>query len=215
MISAGVPCGDDLAAVDAGAGADVDDVVGGADRVLVVLDDEDGVAEIAQALERLEQARVVALMQADRRLVEHVEHAGEARADLRGEADALALAARQRAGGARERQIVEADVVEEFRRSRISFRMRDAISLCFCVNVFGRSSNQTFAALIDSVADFADVLAADLHAERLRLQAIAVAGLAGCAAWKRDSSSRTQSLSVSRQRRSMLGITPSNAFSVL
>ncbi len=28
-------------------------------------------------------------MQADGRLVEHVEHAGEARADLRGEADAL------------------------------------------------------------------------------------------------------------------------------
>ena len=44
--------GDDLAAVDAGAGAHVDDVVGGADRVLVMLDDEHGVAEVAQALQR-------------------------------------------------------------------------------------------------------------------------------------------------------------------
>ena len=104
---------DDLAAVDAGAGADVDHVVGGADRVLVVLDHDHRVADVAQVLERLEQPRVVALVQADRRLVQHVEHAGQAGADLRGQADALALAARQRAGGARQRQIVEADVVQE------------------------------------------------------------------------------------------------------
>ena len=105
--------GDDLAAVDAGGRADVDDVVGRADRVLVVLDDDHGVAEVAQVAQRLEQARVVALVQADRRLVEHVEHAGQARADLRGEADALALAAGERAGIARQRQVVEADVVQE------------------------------------------------------------------------------------------------------
>ena len=105
--------GDDVAAVDAGAGADVEHVVGGADGVLVVLDHDHGVAEVAQALERFEQARVVALVQADRGLVEHVEHAGQAGADLRGEADALALAAGQRAGGAREREIIEADVDQE------------------------------------------------------------------------------------------------------
>ena len=104
---------DDLAAVDAGAGADVEHVVGGADGVLVVLDHDHGVAEVAQPLQRLEQPRVVALVQADRGLVEHVEHAGEAGADLRGEPDALALAARQRAGGARQREIFEADVDQE------------------------------------------------------------------------------------------------------
>ena len=64
-------------------------------------------------LQRFEQARVVALVQADRRLVEHVEHAGEAGADLRGEPDALALAAGERAGGAREREVVEPDVDQE------------------------------------------------------------------------------------------------------
>ena len=93
--------GDDLAAVDAGAGADVEHMVGGADGVLVVLDHDHGVAEVAQALQGFEQPRVVALVQADRRLVQHVEHAGQARADLRGEADALALAAGERAGAAR------------------------------------------------------------------------------------------------------------------
>ena len=104
---------DDLAAMDAGAGADVDHIVGGADGVLVVLDHDHGVAEVAQPLQRFQQPGIVALVQADRGLVEHVEHAGQARADLRGEADALALAARQRAGGARERQIVEPDIDQE------------------------------------------------------------------------------------------------------
>ena len=51
-ICAGVPCGDHLAAVDAGAGTQVDDMIGGADRVLIVLDDDHGIAEVAQALER-------------------------------------------------------------------------------------------------------------------------------------------------------------------
>ena len=90
--------GDDAAAVHAGARAHVDDVVGGEDGVAVVLDDDHRVAEVAQALQRVEQARVVALVQADRRLVEHVEHAAQAGADLRRQADALPLAARQRRG---------------------------------------------------------------------------------------------------------------------
>ena len=94
-------------------GADVDDVVGAADGVLVVLDDDHGVADVAQLLERLQQAVVVALVQADRRLVEDVHDAGEAGADLRGQPDALRLAAGERFGRAVERQVVEADVDQE------------------------------------------------------------------------------------------------------
>ena len=77
--------------MDARAGAHVDDVVGGEDGLAIVLDDDDGVAEVAQAGLRLDEARVVARVEADARLVEHVEDADERRADLRGEADALAL----------------------------------------------------------------------------------------------------------------------------
>ena len=51
-ISSGVPCATTCAAVLAGARAHVDDVVGGEDRILVVLDDDDAVAEVAQVLER-------------------------------------------------------------------------------------------------------------------------------------------------------------------
>ena len=112
---------DHAAAVDAGAGTEVHDVVRLADRVLVVLHDQHGVAEVAQPRERVEQALVVALVQADRRLVEDVHHADQPRADLAREPDALRLAARQRLGAAVERQVVEADVHQEGaggRRSR-------------------------------------------------------------------------------------------------
>ena len=69
--------GDDLAAVLAGARAHVDDPVGRAHRLLVVLDDDQRVAEVAQALQRADQARVVALVQTDARLVQDVQHAGQ------------------------------------------------------------------------------------------------------------------------------------------
>ena len=60
-----------------------------------------------------EQLAVVALVQADGRLVEDVDDAGQLRADLRGEADALALAAGQGGGGPVEREVVEAHVEQE------------------------------------------------------------------------------------------------------
>ena len=53
-------------------------------------------------------------MEADGGFVEDVEDAAQARADLGGEADALAFAAGERGGGAVEREVVEADGVEEF-----------------------------------------------------------------------------------------------------
>ena len=49
-----------------------------------------------ERLERVEQLFVVARVQADGRLIEHVEHAAQIRAELRREPDALAFAAAQR-----------------------------------------------------------------------------------------------------------------------
>ena len=86
---------DDGAAVLAGTRPDVDDPVALADGVLVVLDHDDGVAQIAQSDERVDQPPVVALVQTDRRLVEHVQRADQARADLAGQTDALRLATGQ------------------------------------------------------------------------------------------------------------------------
>ena len=80
-----------------------DDVIRRAHRVLIVLHHEHGVAEVAQMAQRVEQLVVVALVQSDGRLVENVEHAHQARADLRREADALA-SRRRRAWMPRERE---------------------------------------------------------------------------------------------------------------
>ena len=90
--------GHHLAAAHAGTGAEIDEVVGGPHGVLVVLDDDDGIAHVAQPFQAAQQALVVARMQADARLVENVEDADQAAADLAGQADALGLAAGQRRG---------------------------------------------------------------------------------------------------------------------
>ena len=92
---------DDFAAAFAGAGADVDHPVGAAYRVLVVFDDNQRVAEIAQVVQGFDEAFVVTLVQADGRLVEHVHDADQAGADLRGESDALRFSAGQGGGRAR------------------------------------------------------------------------------------------------------------------
>ena len=105
--------GDDLAAVLAGPGTDVDDPVGGPDRLLVVLDDEDRVAEVAQPGQRRDELRVVALVEPDRGLVEDVQDAHQRRADLGRQPDPLGLAAGQRHARPIEGQVVEPDVHEE------------------------------------------------------------------------------------------------------
>ena len=86
--------------------------------VLYVLDDDDRVAQIAQARERREQRTVVALVQPDRRLVEDVEHADELRADLRREPQPLRLAARQRRGRLAQAKIPEPHVLQDAQASR-------------------------------------------------------------------------------------------------
>ena len=84
-----------------------------ADRILVVLDHDHGVAQIAQALERGDEPLVIALVQADRRLIEDVQHAHEARADLGGQTDALGLAAGKGGHGPAQGKIFQAHVAHE------------------------------------------------------------------------------------------------------
>ena len=104
---------DHFAAMFTGARSHVDDPVGGADGVFVVLDDKDGVAQVAHALQRLDEAGVVALVQADARFIQDVEDAHELAADLGGQADALRFTAGEGRCRAIERQIVQAYVDHE------------------------------------------------------------------------------------------------------
>src|SRR6266567_5442682 len=98
---------DEIAASIARAGAEVDDEIGAADGVFVVLDDEDGIAEIAKMLERAKKARVVAGVETDAGFIKNVENAAQARADLRGQTDALRFTAGKRGGGAIQAEVAE------------------------------------------------------------------------------------------------------------
>ena len=104
---------DDLAAELAGAGAHLDDLIGRADQRRLVLDDRHRVAAIAQPRDRVDQPRQVGRVQPGRRLVEHVQHAGEIRAERRGERDALRLAAAERAQRPVDGEMPDADVAPD------------------------------------------------------------------------------------------------------
>ena len=85
-------------------------MVGRLDHLAVVLDQDQGVAQVAEVPQRRQEPRIVARVQADGRLIEDVEHPRQAAADLTREADPLALAPRERRRAAAERQVVEPDV---------------------------------------------------------------------------------------------------------
>ena len=102
-----------MTAVTAGARPDVNQVIGGAHGVLVMLHHDQGIAQIAQAAQRGKQLVVIALVQADRRLVQNIQHAHQAGADLRGQADTLAFTAGERSGGTGQRQIRQAHALQK------------------------------------------------------------------------------------------------------
>ena len=67
----------DFAAVLAGAGPHIHDPVGFAHGVFVMLNHDKRIAHIAQLSQGFDEAAVIALVQADGGLVEHVEHADQ------------------------------------------------------------------------------------------------------------------------------------------
>ena len=163
----------------AGARPDVDDPVGGPDRLLVVLDDEHRVAEVAQPGQRRDELGVVALVQADRRLVEDVEDAHQGRADLGREPDALGLAAGQRDARPVEGQVVEPDVDEEAEPGDDLLEHLEAIVRSRSLSSPPRPVAQRRASVIDIVDTSQMLRVADGHGQDLRAQPLAAAGRAG------------------------------------
>ena len=104
---------DDFAAPHAGAGSEVDDVIGGPHRVLVVLDHQHRIAHVPQPLEGRQQTVVIPRVQADGRFVQDVQHADQPAPDLAGQADSLRLAAGQRRGGPAQGQVVQPHIQQE------------------------------------------------------------------------------------------------------
>ena len=106
--------GCDFAAPFSRPGPEIDQMIGGLDDLSVMLDQNERVAQVAQMLERSEQAGVIAGVQSDRRLVEDIENTRQSAADLAGKTNALALAAGKRRRAASQAQVIEADVDQKF-----------------------------------------------------------------------------------------------------
>src|SRR5438477_10628432 len=96
-----------------GAGADVDQVIAVADAVFVVLDHEHRVTNVAKSVQRADEPRVVALVKADRRFIEHIAHTDQTRTNLRRQTDALRLAPGEGAGFSIQREISESHIDHE------------------------------------------------------------------------------------------------------
>ena len=198
----------DPTAVLAGAGADVDDPVGGPDGVLVVLDDDERVAQVPQPGQGVDQPAVVALVQADARLVQDVEHADQAGADLRRQPDALRLAAGQRRGRARQREVVEADVEQE---AEPRLDLLEHLGGDRPLALTELEAVEELARLPDGqAADLGDRVAADAHREHLGLEPAPSHTGHGTSRMKASYFSLLQSESVSVCRRSRNVMTPSN-----
>ena len=114
----GCPASHDLTAPGPRSGPHVQDMVCREDRLLVMLDDDDGVPQIAEPPERVKQAVVIALVEADARFVENVEDTGKPRADLGGQTDPLGLSTRECAAFTAERQVTESHLDKESESGR-------------------------------------------------------------------------------------------------
>ena len=89
------------------AGANVNQVVGTANGVFVMLHHHQSVALVAQHLQGVEQHAVVAGVQANGGLVQHVAHALQVAAQLRRQPNALRLTATEGRGTTVEREVTQ------------------------------------------------------------------------------------------------------------
>ena len=107
----------DFAAVLPRARPDIDDPISRTDGVFVVFHDDQRVAETLQLHQGLDESAIVALMQTDAGLVEHIKHAGQPGPDLGSEADSLRLTPAQRSRRPGEIEVTEPHLDEKLEAS--------------------------------------------------------------------------------------------------
>ena len=129
-----------------------------------MLDDDDGIAAVDEALQDVEELVDVGGVQSRRRLIEDIERApGRAARELGRELDALRLAAGERCRALAELDVAEADVLDDLELARDARHILEELDR-----------------FVDGhVEDFGDVLALVAHLEGLAVVARALADLAG------------------------------------
>ena len=149
-------------------------MVGVANGLFVMLDDDQRVAAVAQGTQGVEQQVVVARVQADRRLVEDVAHAPQVGAELGRQPDALGLAARQGRCRPVERQVVETDLAQEG-QAGTDLRDQVASDVAFAPVQF-EGGKEPGDVCHRSCSQLVDAKVAEAHGAGHRVEAGAVAG---------------------------------------
>src|SRR3989338_5401243 len=165
---------DHLAAVDARARPDVHQVVRGANGLLVVLHHNDGIAEIPQFVQGLDEFSVVPLMEADSGFIQNIQRPHQPRTDLGSEPDALGFPAGKRARFAVQGEIFESDVRHEF-QPVADLAQGDLRDLFEAASFELQFPKKIVRVLNGERGQGGDVLAVNEHRERLFAQALALA----------------------------------------
>ena len=148
-------------------------MIGGAHHLCIVFDYQHRVADVAQIFEQTNQPIVVARMQTDRWLVEHVKRADQRRAEIGRELNSLRFAAGECRCESIESQVVEPD-----------FNQKPQPASNFEKNSFGdrglfsrelERSKKSAASLIESAQTSGKRSSADFHVARFLTQPAAAA----------------------------------------
>ena len=89
----GSACDNKMPALDSRGGTKVDQEISRLHRIDVMFDDDDGVSQVPEPGEGVDQLVVVPLVESDRRFVKDIEDSHESGAYLRGQSNPLRLAA--------------------------------------------------------------------------------------------------------------------------
>ena len=171
--------GNNLSAMNTRTRPNIHDIIGLQNRVFVMLHHDHGIADVAQAFEGFEQAFIVALMQADGRLIQYIEHARQARPDLRSKTDPLAFSARQRGRAPRQCQIIKTHIHQEGQTVADFLQYAGGNFILFFAEMLGQCFRPAQGIAHRQGRDFANVMLADFNGQRFRFQAIAVTGRTG------------------------------------
>ena len=166
-----------MSAMHPGPRSDIDDVIGAEHGFFVMLDHQQGIAQITQSLQRIQQFPVIALMQADTRFIQNIQYTDQPRTNLRRQADPLRLAAGQRTGRPVQRQVIQSDIDQEAEPG-VDFLADLHGNRLFPLRQL-QLLKKRLAFAHRQMGDFLDVLAADFHCQRLFFQPGAVADRTG------------------------------------
>ena len=161
--------GNHLAAMDTGAGTDVNQIVRSQHGILIVFHHQQGVAHIPQITQCGQQLVVVPLVETDRGLIQNIENAHQAGTNLCSQTNSLAFAAGEGSGTAGKGQITKTHGLQKSQTGANLLKN----SVCNHALLLGQFQRTDPFQLIQNgePGQRVDVLAAHGHSQRFLFQA--------------------------------------------